>query len=454
MAIRGSGPNRLADASDEDRFPQASVTGCTFENMSLASALFFQHGHLALTLDKRRAQMEQEVEAAPEDHVVQADMGAWAKALAERYRVHCPELKPEDYWMDDPEPVKVPPNRDQRFFVGHITRVPGHRTVVHFPFTGDKTVFSVQPSQHLMVQVNAEVGNDELRYPLTYADSDTSLINPTLERFVERVQTNLGFARADINKFNEGLESHVLQVIHKRQEGIRQHREELAQTGVPIHRKPRDPSKTYIEDAIVRLPGPVLPTTPAGEPIELEPVLAVEIYERILRDVRVHTHAMEQNPATYAAMGEEDRRNVILNALAPNYPTGSSAETFNHKGHTDILIRHGRANIFIAECKFWAGQKKFMEAVDQLFGYQAWRDTKLALLMFVREQGLTDIVERGRHALEARREFVEWKDASNETELRAVVHRKDDEERLADLNVFFIPTPEAPAPNSPTGEWA
>lgn len=410
----------------------------------MSSALFFLHGHLALTLSKRTEALEHEVEAAPEEHLLQADTGAWATALADRYKVRCPELRPEDYWMDEPESVKVLPPGDHSRIIGHVGRVRGHRTVVHFPFTGDKWVFLVQPSEHLMVQLDAEVGDDELRYPLTYADSETSRIKPILETFVERVQKSLGFARADISRFNESLKPHALRVICERQQAVKQHREGLAQTGVPVG-KPRDPSKIYIEDAIVRLPGPVLPTTPDGEPIGLEPVLATEIYERILRDIRVHTHAMEQNPATYARMGEEDRRNVILNALAPNYSTGSSGETFNHSGHTDILIRHGRANVFIAECKFWAGQKKFAEAIDQLFRYQAWRDTKLALLMFVRERGLTDIVERGRHALEAHPQFVEWKDAANETELRAVVHWKNDQQRIADLNIFFIPTPTAVA---------
>jgi hypothetical protein len=292
-----------------------------------------------------------------------------------------------------------------------------------------------------MVQMHAEVGDDELRYPLTYADSDTALINPTLDKFAERVERSLGFARREIDEFNRRLESLALQFIDKRQKRIRQHREEPAQTGVPIRRRPRDPLKTNIDDTIVRRPAPALPTTTDRDPIALEPVLGLEVYERILRDIRRHTHAMEQNPDTYATMGEEDRRNVILNALAPNYATGSSAEAFNHRGHTDMLIRHGRANIFIAECKFWHGQERFADAVDQLFGYQAWRDTKLALLMFVREKGLTAIVKRGRDALAAHPQFVGWKDAATATELRAVVHWKDGPERLAELNVFFIPTP-------------
>jgi hypothetical protein len=69
------------------------------------------------------------------------------------------------------------------------------------------------------------------------------------------------------------------------------------------------------------------------------------------------------------------------------------AEAFNFGDKTDILIRHEGRSLFIAECKFWAGAKGFSDTLDLQFGYQAWRDTKLAVLMFVRERDLTAIVE-------------------------------------------------------------
>ena len=47
-----------------------------------------------------------------------------------------------------------------------------------------------------------------------------------------------------------------------------------------------------------------------------------------------------------------------------------------------ILIREENKNVFIAECKFWHGQKAFGDAVDQMLGYLTWRDSKCALLIF------------------------------------------------------------------------
>jgi hypothetical protein len=94
----------------------------------------------------------------------------------------------------------------------------------------------------------------------------------------------------------------------------------------------------------------------------------------------------------------------------------------------------------IGECKFWQGAKGFIDAIDQLFGYASWRDTKLALIVFVREKGLTEIIAKGREALRAHPQFVAWRDAASETELRATVGWPGDTRRHADMNVFFVHT--------------
>jgi hypothetical protein len=39
--------------------------------------------------------------------------------------------------------------------------------------------------------------------------------------------------------------------------------------------------------------------------------------------------------------------------------------------------------VFIAECKFWPGPRKFDKAIDQLLGYTTWRDTKAAIILFI-----------------------------------------------------------------------
>lgn len=132
---------------------------------------------------------------------------------------------------------------------------------------------------------------------------------------------------------------------------------------------------------------------------------------------------------------------MLLDALNTHYRGQGVAEAFNVNGKTDILVRHEGSNLFIGECKFWTGVKGFVAAVDQLFGYTAWRDTKLALIMFVRAHDLTAIIEKAGEALAEHQRFVAWGEAQSESELRAVVSWRGDDRRHADLNVFFVCTP-------------
>ena len=98
-------------------------------------------------------------------------------------------------------------------------------------------------------------------------------------------------------------------------------------------------------------------------------------------------------------------------------------------------------SLFIGECKFWEGARGFSETVDQLFRYTGWRDTKLAVVMFVSKKGLTAVVEKAQEALAEHEQFVEWRKAAEETELRATMSWPGDERRHADLNVFFVHVP-------------
>lgn len=151
---------------------------------------------------------------------------------------------------------------------------------------------------------------------------------------------------------------------------------------------------------------------------------------------------MEKSPATYAQLGEEDRRNTILTMLNTHYEGRAAAEAFNGKGKTDILIQYDGINVFICECKFWQGVKAFTEAIDQLFGYTTWRDTKLSLVLFVKERGLTEVIEKARKALAAHPQFSSEEKAASKTELRARMTWPGDPARLLDLNITFIHTPE------------
>jgi hypothetical protein len=216
---------------------------------------------------------------------------------------------------------------------------------------------------------------------------------PSARGLANSLGTYLRSAHGDIASFNAGLEAQARRAIESRRQRILAHREHVAATGLPT-RKREDRNTTYVADAIVRRPAPPLESRPLDEPIRLEPVLAERVSEDVLGVLRSACVSMERNPSTYAAMGEEDRRQVLLIPLNTQYRGQASAEAFNVMGKTDILLTWEGQNLFIAECKIWRGVKSFTAAVDHLFTYAAWRDTKLAVVMFVGEKSLTEKLTR------------------------------------------------------------
>jgi hypothetical protein len=388
--------------------------------------------------------MEKEIAEAPEDHLMQADEDEWVAALVERYSVEAPQLQTDQWWQDPPAEIKFDvsgyPGRDIRgsgpFYVNGI------RVVVHVPFTGEPDMFKFTPNTRDWNPPSAAVGKGEVLVEVDYPADSPIDVRAAAQGVVDKVNTYLGWARTDAEQFNNGLAQRARGAIQARRQRVRMAYDRAQETGIPM-RRPDESPKTYIADVLVRRPSPSIPPANASTAIALEPVLSDEVFEHILRVVRATGEAMERTPKTYAGMGEEDRRQVLLTALNTHYRGQTTAEAFNVSGKTDILVRHPEGkNLFIGECKFWEGAKGFSATVDQLFSYTGWRDTKLAVVTFVRENGLTAVVEKAREALGEHDQFVEWSESAGETELRATMSWPGDERRHADLNVFFVHVPE------------
>jgi hypothetical protein len=106
---------------------------------------------------------------------------------------------------------------------------------------------------------------------------------------------------------------------------------------------------------------------------------------------------MEKKPALYINKDEEGLRDQFLFVLETRYVgTTATGETFNRNGKTDIILKFADdgSNLFVAECKFWHGATEFQKAISQLFDrYLTWRDSKVALILFVQNQNFTNTID-------------------------------------------------------------
>jgi hypothetical protein len=121
--------------------------------------------------------------------------------------------------------------------------------------------------------------------------------------------------------------------------------------------------------------------------------------EDVIDILRHAGRQLETAPGVVESQGEEGLRSILLTAVNGATRGLAVAEAFNNRGKTDILVRREGVNLYLAECKNYAGPKKLGEAIDQLLRYTGWREREVGLLVFVRSTTMTTAIKAARQAL-------------------------------------------------------
>ncbi|MGH9326023.1 MAG: hypothetical protein ACRD2B_04960 [Terriglobia bacterium] len=156
-------------------------------------------------------------------------------------------------------------------------------------------------------------------------------------------------------------------------------------------------------------------------------------------------HVMELSPHAFAAMGEEDPRSHFLVQLNGAFQGQATGETFNFQEKNDILIRVDGKNIFIAECKFWKGEKSLTDTIDQLLSYLSWRDTKTAVVVFNRNADFSAVLAKISETVPKHSNFRRDLGKEDESTFRYVFVQPNDSNREITLTVMAFDIPTAPA---------
>jgi hypothetical protein len=138
-------------------------------------------------------------------------------------------------------------------------------------------------------------------------------------------------------------------------------------------------------------------------------------YQEILECLNIVGKMFERLPRTYAGKDEEGLRDHMLVTLEASVGGSATGETFNRRGKTDILVRTEGNNTFIAECKFWSGQKGLLETIDQLLTYLGWRDNQASAIIFVRNVNFSETIESAKAMMKTHPKFIRHLSNSDST---------------------------------------
>lgn len=404
--------------------------------------LFDYRRPLSSVLAQAHEDIRAEVRAESESFVRDADAEQWAAHLAEKHAADPPvvvadQIRLNDLGESSVDATDMPGVTYSLSEYGRRVMRPGREFQLVIPVEGNADLLRHGPSGGTpVVEATVEAGSVYRRWAWPI-ERGSETLNAEVDQVIAQVRDGAAKVAAEVELHNAGLKAFAATVIDARRAELARHGDFMSGLTVPVQRR-EDAPKPFALPAIERR-RPRNPLTPKPEPVSGHAL--GKFYEEILDVIRPMGRAMERTPADFADREEERLRDHLLVALNTQYRGQAGAESFNKNGKTDLLLRVQDHNAFIGECKWWSGVKDMGRALDQLYGYSTWRDSRLALIFFVRAKDPTAIVEKARQALEQRDEFDGWELSENDTELRCRLRWPDDPERTATLAVLFFHLP-------------
>lgn len=387
---------------------------------------------------------QKEIDSSAEDYLLNASEADLVAYVVSKVSIEVPQMG--EAYMLEPTEVEVDVGHDPMWGRGHgqSTKVKGCRVEVRIPFTGDPDLFLCRPSTFTFSPPCARVGQNQL--VLIYdqpGQLNPEAVKTNYEQTLKQIREYLQNVETDSRTFHSGLEAQVRQMLTTRKNRILQYRQAGLNIGIPLKRRP-DAAQTYSVPGVVRKPQIQRPIV-KEKSFAPEPTLVESEYEHILGIIRSMVSVMERSPKEFIHLGEEGLRSHFLVQLNGQYQGRATGETFNYHGKTDILIREGDRNVFIAECKIWKGEGELLKAIDQILSYLHWRDTKTALMVFNRNKSFSDVLAKIAPTVQGHKCCKRLIKNVGETEWRFLFHNPDDSNRELHLAVMLFDIPKEAA---------
>lgn len=413
-----------------------------FGSIDKSKGLLFVTHDLDYSIRLTMQKMQQEVEGLDENRLLNTPPEDLKRYLVEKHGI-TPITLLRDQWYADHEDTAVDVRHDSMRWIEDRSRpamVAGERVEVRIPFEGEAELFYAKASTFNLNPPRALIEGNEivLRYD-TPADQPRD-IRALVDQTLRDIEQHLAWQRPMIDAHNQSLPAAAEQAIRQRRERLLAQSQRAEALGIPIRRR-ADAPKTYALPTVKRKAVPTLPPATTAQ-FKPEPALAMELYEHILKVVQDMALVMERSPDAFKAMNEEALRQHFLVQLNGQFEGKASAETFNMAGKTDILLREGDRNVFIAECKFWKGPRAFGEAIDQLLGYATWRDGKTAILVFNRGTETSTVLTGIDATAKAHANFKRAVTWPHESGFRYTLHANGDKNRELILTVLVFHVPQ------------
>lgn len=297
-----------------------------------------------------------------------------------------------------------------------------YKFTIKYKFEGTPFLFRLRPNTFVSTTYKIDVNENQVMFSFNLDKKDPVEFKKLKLKCSNNAFANIGNINSEVEKHNKSLKENSFFEA--------------------INLKVTPDTKTIFSVPTVKKKIIPQPEVKQNKKYTSEPTMSMEIYFDILDVIYNSGKKMERKPSLYKDKDEEGLRDQFLFILEDRYEsTTATGETFNKSGKTDILLKYAKdsTNLFIAECKFWKGKSEFHKAINQLFErYLTWRDSKVALLIFVDNVDFTKIINSIPNDAKSHPYFVKENGQRGETSFSYIFHLPSDINKEVYLEIILF----------------
>jgi hypothetical protein len=376
----------------------------------------------------------------PADDLLSSGEADIADRLIGQATIELPSLARGKAWLAPPGEVTL----HSEPYAGPWATVTRYTLVV--PVTGDPSLFGMSPGFFTTATIRGEIDHTGMALRL-HCDNpkNADQAKAYFDRLLDQIERRLERSRVQIRGHNQKMARQLPAAVAQRRAKLRADRRLGASIGYPIKKRPdADSYSVPVTRRKIVLGRPAIAAERRNAYVP-EPAIDDADYEAVLTVLKNARNALERSPSMTAMLGENETRDLLLVSLNAQFEGKAAGEVFNCTGKTDILVREGDRNVFIAECKIYDPNdthKKGLDfvvtgALNQLLGYLTWRDTKAALLLFIRDANVSTAVEKARAVIGGHPNHLRPGKISTEERHDFVLHANGDTNR--EIHLAFLP---------------
>jgi hypothetical protein len=387
-------------------------------------------------------QAEKRLAGWPADDLLSREEADVADQLISLATIEVPSLARGKAWLGPP--------REAHPYVGDATVRFG--TVTRFtlvvPVTGDPSLFGMRSG---ILSAGFSGIRGEIDHPgkalRLHCDNpgNPAQAKAYFDRLLDKIEQRLERTRADIEGHNQKMARQLPAAVARRRAKLLEDRDLGTSIGYPTKKRPDATSYSVpLTRRQITLGRPARPPEQRPNAYIPEPAIDDADYEAVLEVMRSARNSLERIANATTQLKEEHIRDLLLPILNSHFKGKAAGEVFQGAGRTDILIREDDRNVFIGECKIsdrdstnQSVETVVTKALDQLLGYLVWRDTKAALVLFIRDSDESATIHKALRTISNHPNCLRLGKINTDGRHDFVLHADGDEDR--EIHLAFLP---------------